>query len=929
MASRELTASLKVAIETAQAEGNLKSFWSTFRKTLEDMGKTRAEIKALEEIAAQLAKGELALESVDKETQDLITTYKELRAVVGARQTLNFVPEAEIKRKVAAVREAYETLRRSGTLTRRELAAASAAADREIAKIEGRLNSTGRAAQGFTERIKGMAGGFAAMAASVLSIQGLKNIFTSIIRSGDGLELLQKQLDGIMGSAKGGAEAMQWLKDNADTLGGSLEVNAQVFLKLKKFGIDPMSGAMQALVDTNARAGGSMQDLDNMAQALGKAWGKMRMSAEEVNPLVERGVAVYSLLANAMGRTEAEIQRMVSTGELGRREIAMLMDEMGKANAGAAAAQMDLVSSAIVSLRDQITQTQKSIFDAGLGDLVKQQLTEIRLRFTEAAQAGSAGAWAKGLSSAFETALVAVINVGNIIRITANGVTSGLAAMGLGVMTVVEGLTRAAGRAAEALGRTKAAEKWKAEADALAAINADLKEQILQDGEDIRIALADIASGEGFAKVATEAQAAGAAVDGLAGKSEAAGKSIVENLGQGGDALKQGFQAATKSIGLDLDQIRTGVSKTAALGIADFKAFAAGVKTEFSDVKDQAKAIEAAYREALKNIGSKEEAEALKTALRSAFDDGIIGAQLYSELLAETEARLKGTAAAARDAGRAVSEAGKHFKQAADDTAGVGTALADSSGRIADDAEIIGDAGARMVQMTRAAHAAAQSNLQASMQALSDHQRRVRELLDDYSAGEVSAKTLIRRAEFMIASFKQLDQSDLSSLKSAIESARSSMDALHTSSKATVESLRDELDKLQGNTQALMQREYQRRLTDLQSQLKEARASGSRESVQNLEEAISLASQVFNEQLRAAKAEENRKRQEAFQQRQAAQGDTGAFTPGSQPARETLHGLRLTGPHGDEAVIQADSKSLATVIAILEQAGMTTPRTGI
>ena len=101
--------------------------------------------------------------------------------------------------------------------------------------------------------------------------------------------------------------------------------------KLKAFGLDPLNGSLQALIDQNAAVGGSQQDLEGKVLALGQAWAKQKLQGEEILQLVERGVPVWSLLEKATGLNVTQLRKLSEQGKLGRDTIKALYEEIGKA----------------------------------------------------------------------------------------------------------------------------------------------------------------------------------------------------------------------------------------------------------------------------------------------------------------------------------------------------------------------------------------------------------------------------------------------------------------------------------------------------------------------------------------------------------------------------------------------------------------------
>jgi tape measure domain-containing protein len=163
--------------------------------------------------------------------------------------------------------------------------------------------------------------GAAALAGLAVAATAVKDALAGIITTGAQFESLTTAVTGLMGSLLAGQDAMAWIKAFAINTPLELEGVTQAFIKLKAFGLDPMDGTMQALTDTVSRMGGGQEELEGVIMAVGQAWSKNKLQTEEALQLLERGVGVWDILAEAMGLTAEKLQDMATKGELGRDVI--------------------------------------------------------------------------------------------------------------------------------------------------------------------------------------------------------------------------------------------------------------------------------------------------------------------------------------------------------------------------------------------------------------------------------------------------------------------------------------------------------------------------------------------------------------------------------------------------------------------------------
>lgn len=258
--------------------------------------------------------------------------------------------------------------------------------------------------------IIGAAGAFAAFLGAGAILEGIKRGLLSILQTGGRFEILEKQMTAIMGSYAEGQKAVEWIKQFAKTTPLQLEEVTRAFIQLKNFGLDPTNGTLQALVDQNAELGGSSERLRGIVSALGQAFAKQRLQTEEILQLVERGVPAYELLAKVTGKTGQALQDLIESGQLGRKTIKALIDEIGRSASGAAAAQMSTLQGLVSNVQDTYTQFLDLIAQAGVLDYFKGKLQELLDTTKRLAAEGKLKEYAQGISDAIVSASKAVVS---------------------------------------------------------------------------------------------------------------------------------------------------------------------------------------------------------------------------------------------------------------------------------------------------------------------------------------------------------------------------------------------------------------------------------------------------------------------------------------------------------------------------------------
>ena len=124
------------------------------------------------------------------------------------------------------------------------------------------------------------------LAATGLVGGGLLLLKNTIIDTGAQFETYQAILTSIEGSSDKAKAAMDWVSDFASTTPLQLDGVMAAFVKLRTFGLDPMDGTLQALVDQNSKLGGSQEKLEGIILAVGQAWTKGKLQGEEALQLI-------------------------------------------------------------------------------------------------------------------------------------------------------------------------------------------------------------------------------------------------------------------------------------------------------------------------------------------------------------------------------------------------------------------------------------------------------------------------------------------------------------------------------------------------------------------------------------------------------------------------------------------------------------------
>lgn len=207
-------------------------------------------------------------------------------------------------------------------------------------------------ATGRSERALSSLGSVAKIAGSALAGISIASLARDILRVNIEFDNLRAQLLSVTGSSVMAAKAMADIQKIARDTPQSLQEITKSYMMLKNYGIEPTTKVMQDLTNMTSKLGGDSDTLSGIVRALGQAYGKAKLQAQDTNQLIERGVPVYSLLSQVTGKTTSEVLKMMEAGELTRPVIEKLIAAMGSSSVGASTAKMETLGGKISILGD-------------------------------------------------------------------------------------------------------------------------------------------------------------------------------------------------------------------------------------------------------------------------------------------------------------------------------------------------------------------------------------------------------------------------------------------------------------------------------------------------------------------------------------------------------------------------------------------------
>lgn len=962
-------------------------------KELQDLGKQQDAVRGLKasEEAAEAATKELekhvtAYERLRKEGRQAGQTQAEYALEVRRARTAQSIATTEYNRSQRELAKYSRTLDKAGIDTN-ELGQAEDRIQKELKQTQQELSEATEEAKQhaaaldrasgegnrFGSAMSGLKGKLLGLVAGVGVFELLRRGLAKLVNAGSDLEQLEKQLNSAFGGVKEGAEALKEIDAIAERNALSLEATAQAARLLENNGINPLNGALQSLIDVNAKYGSGAQTLETLVTQLGRAYQGTRLQLEDINSISDAGIPIIRALGNVTGKTGAEVRQLATDGELTTETIRLLIDEFGRMAEGEGAKDVNTFKGLVTALTKEITDFFALAAKSGALDSLKTRMKDLLTTLREAAADGSINTFAKNVSTALESVItvtekvVAVTRIGvNIVtglwQVAATSITHSAAAVAGGLSTLLG-----------ALGSDELAADLRAFADKAQRTGQDFADGVKKDLQDIKNAGSDL-----FGGLADEAEkSADAQKSASKGTAEAAEKdydAIVAAAVKASDkqvsasdraarAARSKLGEALKELDLDLGKITGGITELEKEAITKFQSINKQIAKAGLESEQSAKVMMEAFRAALSSIDSEAGGAALIKELDQAMQDNILTQGEYAKAMREvaaatnetlkrtqaaidahqktTESATRGeqqkaeaannTSQAYQQQGRAAQQAGEKAQQGANKAGSAGAALLRMFYGIRDTFYQTGEGAGQLFdrlykEQTQFAVLSIGSWLKAVYQAKAAVQEQVTAAQENYdramAAQSGNLNSFLNAASRAKQGAKLLGEEKLETLKSAIASAKQQLDGLADSAESTTESLRTELIQMTGTAQDIERRKFEERQKQLQRQMEAAQEQGASRAAREYAEAMQINEQIYQQRMQELRQEEGQQRaaarQERFQNAQQQAGNPSSGTPSGGPTQK----VEFTLPDGSNANLSGAPEDVNKLLDFLNETGM-------
>ena len=225
--ARNLKTEIEITADTKSARSEIGRLEQAFTSSMQELGKSKKEIAEFRKLGRNAEENKAAIDKLDDATKQLVQNYARLSGTAADKDFLGLKSHGKLQSEIDRTRAAYERLKKSGTLTKRELAQASAIAEQRVRALNAQMSA-------------GTTGGFVA-----------------------GLDRAKFAILGVVASAKGLYSSFKFIVSSADEVGKTAD----------KIGLttDALQALRVAANDAGVKAGGLESSMERFARQIGEA----------------------------------------------------------------------------------------------------------------------------------------------------------------------------------------------------------------------------------------------------------------------------------------------------------------------------------------------------------------------------------------------------------------------------------------------------------------------------------------------------------------------------------------------------------------------------------------------------------------------------------------------------------------------------------
>lgn len=189
-------------------------------------------------------------------------------------------------------------------------------------------------------------------------------VLSNIVKTTARFQDLQTTLSTLEGSAKGGAEAFDFISKFATKTQFGIEELTQTYIKLRGAGITPTTELLTTFTDAAAITTDQLGSLQAITDLFSRTTAG-GLGLEELNRLADRGIPVFDILQQKLGRNRLQLSDLGKTAEGANLILKALTDGINERFGGATANRINNVSTQFSNLQIAITNASNAVGKQG------------------------------------------------------------------------------------------------------------------------------------------------------------------------------------------------------------------------------------------------------------------------------------------------------------------------------------------------------------------------------------------------------------------------------------------------------------------------------------------------------------------------------------------------------------------------------------
>lgn len=378
-AARQKLQTLQGAGNVGESIRNLTTAQARLKLLESDVEKARQQLFKLQDAAdagksvTGIPEAEAKLAILSNKAAEAREKVAKLQNAADASQSIKGVPEAQAKlslleAKFAQAKEKMTQIESGGREASSGFSLVSSAAQRVSISLQSMASAATEATTSLSSKLSsglksvgsGLLGFIQNAGMTIFSLQQMGQMALqagqALLQPNIAMEQAKVSFEAFLPNAKAVNSVLNQLYSFAAKTPFSFPEIQQASLKLLNMGVasKDLTKYLTDVGNAVSKIGGGGEMLNDVSMILSQMTNKGKIYTEEMLQLSERNIPSFQLLADAMHVSVAELQKMITNGQLGKDKIDLLVKAMGKWGNGAMLKQGQTFAGLWATLNDNI-----------------------------------------------------------------------------------------------------------------------------------------------------------------------------------------------------------------------------------------------------------------------------------------------------------------------------------------------------------------------------------------------------------------------------------------------------------------------------------------------------------------------------------------------------------------------------------------------